>query len=101
MKVKNTEKRSPRTKLCNTALWNDIFESFKRRKNAIDAFHEEAISTLTKAARPAAREVRQLIDPIAHKEESTQDTIDNRHDSEDCSIYATIQCLSIIYRVEI
>ncbi|KAG1339684.1 hypothetical protein G6F62_005693 [Rhizopus arrhizus] len=72
MKVKNTEKRSPRTKLCNTALWNDIFENFKRRKNAIDTFHEEAISTLTTAARPAAREVRQLVDPVALNEESTQ-----------------------------
>ncbi|CEP13528.1 hypothetical protein [Parasitella parasitica] len=83
MKVKNTEKRSPRTKLCNTALWNDIFENFKRRKNAIDTFHEEAISTLTTAARPAAREVRQLIDPVTLNEESTQDTIDSRHDAED------------------
>ncbi|KAG1152309.1 hypothetical protein G6F37_001433 [Rhizopus arrhizus] len=91
MKVKNTEKRSPRTKLCNTALWNDIFENFKRRKNAIDTFHEEAISTFT----TAAREVRQLIDPVALNEESTQATKKsllhlqvqririNRHDAED------------------
>ncbi|KAG2228953.1 hypothetical protein BDF21DRAFT_402576 [Thamnidium elegans] len=83
MKMKNTEKRPPRTKLCNAALWNDIFENLNDEyKNAIDTFHEEAISTLTTATRPAAREVRQLIDPVTLNEESTQDTIDSRHDAE-------------------
>ncbi|KAI9276042.1 hypothetical protein BY458DRAFT_143541 [Sporodiniella umbellata] len=82
MKAKNTEKRSSRTKLCNTALWNDIFKKFKRRKKAIDTFHEEAISTLTTAARPAAREVRQLIEPVAFNEESTHNTIDSQNDAD-------------------
>ncbi|CAO3700880.1 unnamed protein product [Rhizopus stolonifer] len=96
MEVKNTLKKSPR----NTALWNDIFEHFKRRKNAIDTFHKEAISTLT----IAAREVRQLINstvilfvvscsnevfmtvnttPVTLNEESTQVTFNRQHNAED------------------
>ncbi|GAN11469.1 hypothetical protein MAM1_0619d11032 [Mucor ambiguus] len=77
-KLKSAEKWTPRTKLCNTTVWNGIFNNFKRRKNAIDTFHKEAISTLT-----AAREVRRLIDQAALNEESAQDTIDSRHDAED------------------
>ncbi|KAI9006715.1 hypothetical protein CLU79DRAFT_892125 [Phycomyces nitens] len=46
--------KSPRPRLSNSALWNEIFESFQRRKNGIDTFFEEAISTLAIAARPAA-----------------------------------------------
>ncbi|ORZ03342.1 hypothetical protein BCR43DRAFT_510410 [Syncephalastrum racemosum] len=55
--------------------------TFKRRKNAVDTFHEEAISTLTTAAQPAAREVRRLVDSNVPNKELIQDTIDGRHDA--------------------
>ncbi|KAF7721661.1 hypothetical protein EC973_004311 [Apophysomyces ossiformis] len=63
--------------------WVQQYDTVHMKKNAIDTFHEEAISTLTTAARPTAREVRQLIDPVALNKESTQDTIDSRHAAED------------------
>ncbi|KAI9012692.1 hypothetical protein CLU79DRAFT_722191 [Phycomyces nitens] len=73
-KIKSTEKSSPRPRLSNSALWNEIFESFQQHKNAVDASLEEAISTLTIAPRPAGQEVRKLIDPVAPNAEDDVDT---------------------------
>lgn len=61
MEIKNLKKSPPKSKRFNTDIWNEIYLSYKRRKNIINAYHEEAIETLTIAATPAGAEARHLI----------------------------------------
>ncbi|KAF7720543.1 hypothetical protein EC973_007596, partial [Apophysomyces ossiformis] len=63
MKINSTKKRPQKSKHFNHKIWDEIYSSFTRRKQALEAFHEEAISTLTEAASPAGREVRRLFHP--------------------------------------
>ncbi|CEP11410.1 hypothetical protein [Parasitella parasitica] len=88
----------PKSKRFNTDIWNEIYLSYKCRKNIINTYHEEAIETLTIAAIPAGAETRHLINsannttpncptsPLNNdNNESTQreDSEDDIHDESD------------------
>ncbi|EIE77168.1 hypothetical protein RO3G_01872 [Rhizopus delemar RA 99-880] len=82
-----------RTKCFNTEIWDGIYSSFTRRKQAVESFHEETISTLTAAASPAGREVRRSIhrpgyanlteEPVAHHghDEHIDDSTESPNDN--------------------
>ncbi|KAG0162917.1 hypothetical protein DFQ30_001020, partial [Apophysomyces sp. BC1015] len=69
-----------KSKRFNTEIWDEIYSSFTRRKQAVEAFHEEAISTLTAAASPAGREVRRLIHPPGDESLPAETVAHHGHD---------------------